>query len=403
MRPTSPSLLPAALAGQTLESLYALHGRRRPWVYWTALAGIVLALAVLPLVEVDVTVRAPGMVRPATERAEMRVPVGGHIARIRARDNEPVKAGQILVELATGDIAERLARNGALQGEKARLIDDLALITTELADLAKGETAGAVPGPDLGAALHTAALAQAVAHFAAEVDTRRLVVEKTAASWARAKALAAKGIVSAQEGDEARFARQRAEAELRLAVQQALAGWQVQLRDESLARDQLVSEEKRLREEIALAQIRAPVAGSVQGLVGLGEGAYVAAGQSLGFVSPAGTLQVETVVSPRDIGLVREGQAVRMQVDAFPYTRWGLLDGTVLSVAADAAGNGAQPAFRVIVDPSATVLRLPGGARGDLRKGMTLTARFVVARRSLLQIFYQDAAQWADPRQAKPA
>lgn len=246
----------------------------------------------------------------------------------------------------------------------------------------------------------TAALARALAQFAAQVDGHRLAVQKAGAGLERAKTLAAKGIVTLQERDDAEFAWERARADLRLSVRQALATWQAQLRDETTARDQLRSEERRLREELALAVIRAPVAGTVQGLVGLSGGTFVGAGQSLGFVSPADALRVETFVSPKDIGLIRVGQAVRLQIDAYPYTQWGWLAGRVRSVAADTAGGGAQAAFHVIVQPEALVLRSPNGARGVLRKGMTLTARFLVARRSLLQIFYEDATQWLDPRQA---
>jgi len=35
---------------------------------------------------------------------------------------------------------------------------------------------------------------------------------------------------------------------------------------------------------------------------------------------------------------------------------------------------------------------------GELSKGMTGSARFVTARRTLLQILYQDASEWLDPQ-----
>ena len=73
--PEAIPLLPALLAQHTVESLYAEHGPARPWIYWLALLGVTAALAALPLIEVDVTVRSPGVVRPATERTELRVPL----------------------------------------------------------------------------------------------------------------------------------------------------------------------------------------------------------------------------------------------------------------------------------------------------------------------------------------
>ena len=106
----------------------------------------------------------------------------------------------------------------------------------------------------------------------------------------------------------------RALADLQLLVQQVLSNWQSQLRDEQMAQDQLASEEKRLQEELTLSIIRAPAAGTVQGLIGLSTGTYIIAGQSLGAVSPDDKLLVETLVSPKDIGLIRVGQPVRLQI-----------------------------------------------------------------------------------------
>jgi hemolysin D len=47
-------------------------------------------------------------------------------------------------------------------------------------------------------------------------------------------------------------------------------------------------------------------------------------------------LEIEAVVSNRDIGFVHSGQDVEIKVDTFPFTRYGLLHGQVLSVSRDA-------------------------------------------------------------------
>ena len=71
-------------------------------------------------------------------------------------------------------------------------------------------------------------------------------------------------------------------------------------------------------------------------------------------------------------------------------------------LAADSSGtNGANSTsgFKVTLQPAATTLYLPNGTAGPLRKGMTLSARFVVARRSLLQILYEDVSAWLNPQE----
>src|SRR6516225_2876393 len=47
-------------------------------------------------------------------------------------------------------------------------------------------------------------------------------------------------------------------------------------------------------------------------------------------------LEIEAIVSNRDIGFVRAGQEAEIKVDTFNFTRYGLLHGEVLSVSQDA-------------------------------------------------------------------
>lgn len=380
-----------------MENLYAMHGRQRPWIYWLCLVGVGAALGALPLLQVEVTVQAAGMVRPASERTELKSAIGGRIARVLARDNDRVAAGQPLLELAAHDAEERLTRNRQLQREKSGLVSDLGKLTTKLAGLERGDDS-VTPNVIAPAMLETPTLSWSHAQFLTQWESSRLSLAKARTARDRAVALAARGLVASQECEDARYAHRRAQADQQLLVQQTLSTWQIQLRDEQTALDQLSSEEKRLQEELTLSIIRAPVAGTVQGLIGLNVGGYVIAGQSLGAISPDDRLVVETQVSPKDIGLIRAGQPVRLQVDAYPYTQWGVLDGAVRSIAADATTNGQQAAFKVIVQPVALVLRRPGGITGALRKGLTLSARFVVCRRSLLEVLYQDASAWLNPQ-----
>jgi HlyD family secretion protein len=91
---------------------------------------------------------------------------------------------------------------------------------------------------------------------------------------------------------------------------------------------------------------------------------------------------------------------VRLQVDAYTYTLWGTLDGQVTNIGGDivAPDPGAAPGFKITIRPAATSLHLPNGARAELRKGLTVSARFLVARRSLLQFFYDESGMWLTPQ-----
>lgn len=75
----SGQLVPAVMAQCTAESLRSERGGQI-WIYWLMLIGVLGSFVCLPLVEVDVSVSAPGIVRPATERSGLRVSLGRGIA-----------------------------------------------------------------------------------------------------------------------------------------------------------------------------------------------------------------------------------------------------------------------------------------------------------------------------------
>jgi hemolysin D len=87
----------------------------------------------------------------------------------------------------------------------------------------------------------------------------------------------------------------------------------------------------------ALQTLRAPVAGTVEQLSVHTIGGVATPAQSLMVIVPDGSrLEVEAVLPNRDAGFVHAGQSAELKVEAFTYTRYGLLHGSVLNVSRDA-------------------------------------------------------------------
>jgi len=83
--------------------------------------------------------------------------------------------------------------------------------------------------------------------------------------------------------------------------------------------------------------LTSPVDGVVQQLAVHTVGGVVTPAQQLAVVVPSdATLEVEAMISNRDIGFVHAGQDAQIKVDTFNFTRYGLLQGRVLSVSQDA-------------------------------------------------------------------
>jgi hemolysin D len=99
-----------------------------------------------------------------------------------------------------------------------------------------------------------------------------------------------------------------------------------------LAQDVIKAEQR-----TKLQALTAPVDGVVQQLAVHTVGGVVTPAQQLLVVVPLDShLEIEAMVSNRDIGFVHEGQSGEIKIDTFSFTRYGLLHGEVISVSQDA-------------------------------------------------------------------
>src|SRR5262249_49778037 len=99
-----------------------------------------------------------------------------------------------------------------------------------------------------------------------------------------------------------------------------------------LAQDLIKAQQK-----TKLQQLTSPVDGIVQQIAVHTIGGVVAPAQSLLVIVPNDSrLEIEAMVSNRDIGFVGPGQGAEIKVDTFNFTRYGLLHGQVVSVSQDA-------------------------------------------------------------------
>jgi HlyD family secretion protein/hemolysin D len=93
-----------------------------------------------------------------------------------------------------------------------------------------------------------------------------------------------------------------------------------------------------------LQTLHAPIDGTVQQVHVATVGAVVTPAQQLLSVVPDdGQIEVEAVLENRDVGFVDVGQRVELKVDAFPFTRYGLLAGEVVAIDRDAEAAPVNP------------------------------------------------------------
>ena len=112
------------------------------------------------------------------------------------------------------------------------------------------------------------------------------------------------------------------------------------------------AEHQRLEQEWAkqthknsLLELKAPQAGIIKDLATHTTGTVVSPGTVLMTLVPNNeALQAEVWLKNEDAGFVHAGQQVKVKLSSYPFQKYGMVDGTVLQVSADATdrGNNAQ-------------------------------------------------------------
>lgn len=130
------------------------------------------------------------------------------------------------------------------------------------------------------------------------------------------------------------------ESRSKLALTQFIAEQTQKLAEIEQKRDRLEQELIKSRSKNERTLLKSPIDGTVQQLNVTTIGQVVTTGQSLLTVVPSNEqLQIEAMISNKDIGFVKAGQHAVVKVEAFPFTRFGTLDAEVLRVSRDAVDD----------------------------------------------------------------
>jgi hemolysin D len=170
--------------------------------------------------------------------------------------------------------------------------------------------------------------------------------------------------------------RSKAEARARILGDLAKATSEATLRREELIKS---------IQRSSLQRLLSPVDGTIAQLAVHTVGGVVEAAKPIMVVVPSGgSLVVEAKVLNKDMGFVSVGQPVAVKLEAFPFTRFGTVPGTITSIGSDAIEDeklGLVYTVRVKLSRSRM-------ARGDatvaLTPGMAATADIKTGRRSIL-------------------
>jgi hemolysin D len=409
-----------------------------------ATAGLVLsALAWTFFGHADVIVTAQGTLLPDSEVRRFYAPVDGELANLYIAEGQPVSKGDVLarlnargaIEAATNALHAQLKLEDA-EREWKEFPEKKTLMERKVAALKQAQ--------ELAEHQHEKRMSEGTAKFAeaqrAQLQEARTRVEDArrardaardeADKYARLYALPGGGGVSQQQVETKKNAHLAAENAYSVAQSRAselnarqsqetsqaraqleTSGQELtrlQLQHDAAAKEIAITEEK-LRLQLqtarlvaeAAARIRfenidkdnfllisAPVDGVITDVTSTQPGDKVQANTPLGGIAPKDARPVLKIeIAEQDRGFLREGQPVKLKFSAFPYQRYGLIEGTLnfIAPATKLSPQTKQPVYEGRVT-LAQDHYLVAETKYPLRYGMTATAEVVVRERRLIDL-----------------
>lgn len=409
-------------------------GQRVLWVILIFLGALVLWAIIGQL---DIVAVAEGKLVPQSYVKIVQPAEAGIVKTILVKEGEVVKAGQILMQM---DVLINEAETKSLESDAARKRLSIRRINAELEG--KVFSAEANDPPELAREIEAqyranrAALAAALAEEQARLTKAQQ--ELAAATQVKKKLeatvphfreqdkafekLAQDGFVGSIMASDKKRERIEKEQELQTQVhlmasaaasiaqsQKRLAQIEADARQKLYAeRNDLTGQLDKLTQEVAkqahrraLMELKAPQDGVVKDLATHTAGTVVQPGAVLlSLVPKDDTVRAEVWVSNEDIGFVRPGQNVKLKFAPYPFQKYGMAQGVVEHVSADAAdqnsqgvnsappldnnGKPQQLRYKALVSLKSMYLTADG-ERFALSAGMQTNAEILLGTRSVLE------------------
>jgi hemolysin D len=415
------AFLPAAL--EITERPVSPTARATTWIL---LIGLVVTVSWLILGKVDVVASAQGKLIPADNVKLVQPAEPGIVRAILVRDGQSVKKGQPLIELdptvsgAEAEQARSALQTAELDAARARAVlsgldgrgltfvapigtpDDVAQTQAQLAraelagieamiagNAADGRIASATRGE---AQVQAAKLAETLPLLDQQIAANEALLEKGYVSKLRVIEMKRQRLIAGRDRDAAiqtinranaqmasagsGGARNRAEARAKVLGDLAKA-----VSDASLRREELVKSTQRS----SLQRLLSPVDGIVSQLAVHTVGGVVEAAKPIMVVVPSGgSLVVEAKVLNKDMGFVNVGQPVAVKLEAFPFTRFGTVPGTITNIGSDAVEDEKLGLVYTVRVKLARAMMARGDTMVALTPGMAATADIKTGRRSIM-------------------
>lgn len=374
-------IFPKEVVENSYEQIVSEYGKPTRILYVVMLVSVILIFVSTFFISADVGVTAVGMIKPAGEHVMVTASTNGKLLDFQWKENDFVHVGDTLCTIWS---ESRLSVLPSLQKRKAELEE----IMTDMDILARGAR------PKV---FQSRYCQQSYNYFSIQLDELRVKYDLSKKQYQRGKYLYENKMSAPADFEICETEFKKNELALRTLKRKQMAQWQGERMDFQNELEEIMAQIEQISRNEQEAVIIAPADGNVQSILNVKENSYVHAGQELLEISPDGELVAECYVASKDVGLLKDGMPVRLRIDAYDYTQWGFLTGKIEAIASDITVSDTSAFYKVICSLDNTSLTLKNGYQGEMKKGMGVSARMIVNRRTLFQLFFDKVDDWVNP------
>ena len=375
------NIFPQEMVRYSAESHFSKFSAFSNTIYLFIVVMMLAFFISLPLIKTEISVPSRGVIRSTAEPALIISPRIAEIIKADLFENMKVNRGDTLIWLYSENIQDHMANlQQRIDGNKLYISDLVNLLHNQ-----NGQFKTDLFNLDF------RLYQQTLSDYQVQYDR----AEK---EYSRIGFLYKNDVIPLKEMEQIEYEFNLIREERLLYIQKKRSEWQQLLVDFELQirdyEDQLIGLEKDLNHSFIIA----PVSGFITHYSGVKPGSFISAGQAIASISPDDILVAESLIDPGNIGFITTGMNVICRIDAYHYNQWGFVSGEVTGISNEVYLVNNQPYYKVRCRLNESFLILRNGTKGHLKKGMTLTTHFRLTKRTWLQLLFDKADKWINPK-----
>lgn len=374
------NIFPEEILNNTVESHIAKHNKKTSLLFIVTFVALLIAVISLPFIDVDIYTTSRGTIIPQDKKLNIYAPINGKISFFNVEENQKVKKGDTLLIIEHNILKERENLNNIQSTENSIYLNDLNNL------IKKNYTA-----------LKSEQYKRELLKHQQDLYNIDLVIKNTETEFNRKDHLYKKGVVSKSEHEKAQLELDKIKNDRINLIKQTELSWQKEFTQLNQSNKSIHSNQKQLKEEEDNYIITSPIDGELINMQGYHNGSVIAPGNLIVEISPDKDIVVETYVNPSDIGFLNEKGKAIYQIDAFNSNQWGFATGEVIEISKDILIVNNAPYYKIKSTLDHRSLSLKNGSKGNLKKGMTLTSRFFLTKRTAFQLLFDEVEDWFNP------